>query len=262
MSIGSILKAALHVSIVAVVVAGCASAGDSGSQVIRQSLEQAAAASEADGDYAAAATRYRNLLDKQPDDLGAALGLARNLRYAGRPKLAIEILDKSAARFGDRTAFVVERGKANVAVGKVTEAIGFLTSARAKDGGNWEIHAALGIAYDLTDKFDLARQSYARALQLSEGNPVVLNNMAISAALAGDIERAIATLENAPKAARHSPQVRQNLALFYGIKGDMDKAESLAKMDLDEAAVRNNLAVFSRLRAGGARPPLTAPRPR
>lgn len=262
MSIGSILKAACQVAVVAGVVAGCAWGADSGARAIRESLEQAAAASEADGDYAAAANHYRNLLDKRPEDLGATLGLARNLRYAGRAKLAIGVLDAAADKFGDRTAFVVERGKANVAVGNVTEAIGYLTTARASNDRDWEIHAALGIAYDLTDKFDMARESYARALQLSEGNPVVLNNMAISAALAGDVERAIATLENAPKAARHSPQVRQNLALFYGIKGDMEKAEALAKMDLDAAAVRNNLAVFSRLRADRTRPPASVPPPK
>jgi len=215
---------------------------------------------EAEGDYAAAANHYRNLMGRQPNDVDATLGLARNLRYSGGAKLAIEILDKSAPTFGDRVPFVVERGKANLAVGNVNEAIGFLATARAKDEQNWEIHAALGIAYDLTEAFAKARESYDRALQLSKDNPVVLNNMAISAALSGDVERAIATLENAPLAARHSPQIRQNLALFYGIKGDMEKAEALAKMDLDEASVRNNLAVFSRFRANQPRPPIPATR--
>lgn len=246
--------------VVAILLSGCASSADSGAKAIRDTVQQAAAAAEAEGDYAVAANHYRNLVDRRSDDIDATLGLARNLRYSGRAKLAVEVLDQSAATFGDTVPFVVERGKANLAIGNVNEAIGFLATARAKDERNWEIYAALGIAYDLTESFAKAHESYGRALQLSRDNPVVLNNMAISAALSGDVERAIATLENAPLAARHSPQIRQNLALFYGIKGDMEKAESLAKMDLDEASVRNNLAVFSRFRASQPRPPIPATR--
>jgi Flp pilus assembly protein TadD len=250
----------LRLCVVAVLLSGCASIADSGAQAIRETLQQAAVATEAEGDYAAAANHYRNLVDRRPDDLEAILGLARNLRYSGHAKTAVEVLDASAATFGDAPTFVVERGKANLASGNVNEAINWLANARAKDEKNWEIHAALGIAYDLTEAFAKARESYDRALQLSKDNPVVLNNMAISAALAGDVERAIATLENAPPAARRSAQVRQNLALFYGIKGDMDKAEALAKMDLDEASVRNNLAVFSRFHIRRPQPPAPATR--
>ncbi|MBI1986138.1 MAG: tetratricopeptide repeat protein [Rhodospirillales bacterium] len=255
MTIGSILQASIRVLVVAILLSGCASQANPGAQAIRETLQRAATAAEAEGDYAAAVNHYGNLADRRPDDIDATLGLARNLRYSGRAKLAVEVLDKAAAKFGDQVLFVVERGKANLAVGNVTEAIGFFANARAKDEQNWETHAALGIAYDLTESFAKARESYGRALQLSKDNPVVLNNMAISAALSGDVERAIATLENAPLAARHGPQIRQNLALFYGIKGDMEKAEALAKMDLDEASVRNNLAVFSRFRASQSRPP-------
>jgi Flp pilus assembly protein TadD len=261
MTIGSILQASLRVGVVAILLSGCASDTSPCGQAISDAVQQAAATSEAEGDYATAANRYRNLVDRRADDLDATLGLARNLRYSGDAKLALEVLDKSAATFGNRVPFVVERGKANLATGNINEAIGFLADARATDEKNWEIHAALGIAYDLTDSFAKARESYGRALQLSKDNPVVLNNMAISAAISGDVERAIALLENAPRAVRQSPQVRQNLALFYGIKGDMVKAEALAKMDLDEAAVRNNLAVFSRFRANAPRPPVPPTRP-
>jgi len=259
MTIGSILQAGVRVAVIVGALSGCAGNANPAAQAISESVQRAAAAAESEGDYAGAANHYRNLVGRQPDDIGATLGLARNLRYAGHAKQAVELLDDATSKFEARAPFVVERGKANLALGNVQEAIGFLAKARAMDEQNWEIHAALGIAYDLTDAFAKARDSYSRALQLSKDNPVVLNNMAISAALAGDVERAIATLENAP-AARHSPQIRQNLALFYGIKGDVEKAEALAKMDLDDASVRNNLAVFSRLRAIAPAPP--APRPR
>ena len=84
-------------------------------------------------------------------------------------------------------------------------------------------------------------------------NGPVLNNMAFSAALNGKLDLAIKILEDAPLPVRRTPQVRQNLAFFYGIRGDMKKAGNLAVMDLDKEAVRNNLAVFSRFRKTGNR---------
>jgi len=81
-------------------------------------------------------------------------------------------------------------------------------------------------------------------LDLSPDNPSVLNNMAISAALAGDIKLAIETINRAARLDRDNVQIRQNLALFLGIKGDVQDAEALARMDLDEEAVRNNLSIF------------------
>jgi len=46
---------------------------------------------------------------------------------------------------------------------------------------------------------------------------------------------------------RKSVQIRQNLALFLGIEGKFADAEALAKMDMDYATVRNNLAIYYRL---------------
>jgi Flp pilus assembly protein TadD len=245
-----------QICLAAALVAGCASEDARKADAITETLTQAAVASEADGDYLGAANQYTTLIKRRPDSLEVTLGLARNLRYSGRAKEAARLLDDTQAKFADQTAFVFERGKAKLAAGDARIAIDLLTRARDLDGRNWEIHAALGVAYDLVESYDKAKAAYETARTLSKDDPVVLNNMAISVALSGKLDDAIRLLEGAPVAARHSPQIRQNLALFYGIKGDMEKAEGLAKMDLDEASVRNNMAVFSRFHAaqGGPSP--------
>ncbi len=66
--------------------------------------------------------------------------------------------------------------------------------------------------------------------------------------MSGKLDLAIKILEEAPLPVRRNPQMRQNLAFFYGIRGDMKKAGNLAKMDLSQEAVRNNMAVLSRFR--------------
>lgn len=246
----STLAKTLAACFILAVLAGCASKAEQDAAVIVSSLGQAAIGAEADGEYGLAADRYRRLLDKRPESRDALLGLARNLRYSGDAKAAVGVLKAAAKRLGGDALFLLETGKAKLAVGDATGAVESLKAAIEKDDGNWEAFAAIGIAHDLLQAYGDARVAYAKALKLSDNDPAVLNNMAISAALAGDIDLAISTLEGAPRAARNNPQIRQNLALFYGIKGDLGRAEALARIDLDDAAVLNNLAIYSRFRAG------------
>lgn len=235
--------------LVAAGLAGCAAQDRDASKIIGESLHQSARASEQSGDYTTAANQYRSILDRAPNDLDALLGLARNLRYSGSARYAVNALETARERLDKNAEYRMELGKAKLAVSEAEAAIGHLKAAIELGGNDWRAYAAIGIADDLLQKYDDARTAYMKALELSKDNPAVLNNMAISAALSGDIQRAIAIIENAPADVRRTPQIRQNLALFYGIKGDLKKAESLARKDLDEKAVRRNMAIYSRLRA-------------
>lgn len=229
-----------------VALGGCQSPPGNETGVITQSLSRSAASLETKGEYDAAANQYRSLLGHEPGNRAARLGLARNLRYSGNPKSAVQALMEVGADKSDDIELLLELGKDMVALVKAEEAIGHLKNAVKAGGEDWEVYATMGIGYDLLQSYDEAWTAYARALKLSPGNGQVLNNMAISAALNGKLGIAIKILEEAPLPVRRTPQVRQNLAFFYGIRGDMEKAGNLAKMDLDKEAVRNNMAVFSR----------------
>ncbi len=247
----STLNRILLGGVVLLALGGCENmlAGDRGDrEVSSETLALAAATTEQGGNYAAAAIQYRTLLDRSPEDRDALLGLARNLRYAGNARLAAAELLKAPGFTAGDAGILLELGKAEIAMSNAKDAIRHLHSAKAKDSGNWDVYGTLGVGFDLLKFYDKAQEAYAKALTLSPGNLSVLNNMALSLALSGKLDAAISTLEEAPISIRRVPQVRQNLALFYALKGDMKKAETLAKMDLSEAAARNNLAVFNRLR--------------
>ncbi len=226
--------------------AGCAT--DSGEEAINESLYQAALEAGLKGDYPTAAGHFSKLRERLPDDRIALLGLARNLRYLGSARDAVRLLEEKTDSFAGDAAFLSELGKAKVAAGAAPDAIELFKEALEHDAGNWDINAALGIAYDIVGAYSQAQESYRNALVFSKDNPRILNNLAISAALSGDLEKAVEILEKAAKIDRHNPQIRQNLAFFYGIKGDVDSAEALARMDLDEESVRNNLSVYSSFR--------------
>jgi Flp pilus assembly protein TadD len=251
---GKILRCCL----VLAVLGGCASKAGTDSAApstpeysdpLVKSLYQAALTAEAGNNHLAAVNHYRNIFNRRPNDWFVLLGMARNLRYIGEAEAAIEALEAASKDFGTQEAFLIELGKARIAVGNAENAIKALKAAIKINGKKWGTHAALGIGYDLQQSYGEAWEAYEKANELSPGNPAVLNNMAISAALSGKIDLAISTLEGAPRVIRRNPQVRQNLALFYSIKGDLKKAKALAKMDLDEESVLNNLNIYKNFRA-------------
>lgn len=227
------------------VVGGCAAEPENKQNAgIAESIHQAAVDARQKHDYASAAKHYRNLYEKQPDDLGVLLELAKSLRYTGSANEAAKILEAKIDAFAGFAPFLIELGKAKLAAGAASDAVGYLKIATEKDAGNWEAHSAMGIAYDMLQLFDKALESYKIADRLSPNNPVILNNMAISSAQTGDVKTAIAVLKQAANAGRRNLQIRQNLALFYGIAGNFDEAEAIARMDLGEEDVRNNLAFY------------------
>ncbi len=244
----STLKKTTGIFLLAAVLAGCAADKAKDESVITESLIHAAWDAQKNSNYPAAVEHFRKLHARLPDDMNVLLGLARNLRYVGAAKEAAGILEAQYETYAGDPGFLVELGKAKLAVGDSEAALGHLDQAKGLEPDNWDIYSTIGIAHDLMGKYGKAAKFYRQALELSKDNPAVLNNMAISAAQAGDLDSAIKTLKRAAIQSRHIPQLRQNLALFYGIKGDIHEAEALAKMDLDEESVRNNLAFYYRFR--------------
>lgn len=205
----------------------------------------AAKAAEQRNDYLVAAGFYKKLWEKEHKrNLDALMGFARNLRYAGMSKEALEELSYVEVSGPALQKYHLERGKLKLASGDNDGGIADLLFAAKQKPEDWQVYSALGIGYDLVQDFVRAQNAYKKALELSPNNAAVLNNLALSQAQLGAIDDAINTLLRVPNLVRTKPQIRQNLALFYGIKGDFSKAEELARMDLESESVVNNLNVY------------------
>jgi Flp pilus assembly protein TadD len=111
---------------------------------------------------------------------------------------------------------------------------------------DWQTHSALGIAYDILGRHHQARDSYSAALTVAPDNPTVLNNLALSHALTGEVDQGIAILARVATAYGSTAQLRQNLALLYAMKGDTAKAAEIARRDLSPDEIANNLDYFRR----------------
>ena len=235
---------------VAVALTGCQRPGElttSEQAVIGGFLRNAASASQNDHDYTAAMSYYQSLHTRDPHDIDAAVGLARNLRYSGAPAEAVRVLQRAVKDNPDAGALRSELGKAMLATGRVDEAMAVLRSAIAATPDDWQAMVGLGIAHDIRGQWAEAQRNYHAALRLSPDNPTILNNLALSKALSGDLEAGIAILKRAAMLPDAGPQTRQNLALMYATRGDMVMAERLIQRDLPASMVEQNLAYYREL---------------
>ena len=213
---------------------------------ILNALKESAAASERQYRYETAAAHYQRLLELNPKSVPAVLGLARNLRYSGSPKNAVLIL-KDALLSKKDSSLRVELVKAQIASGLLKDAQEGLLFLKAREEAGWELYALQGVIYDHLGHFEPAQQSYRAALELSPKNISVLNNLSMSLAQAGKLDEAISLLGDLSNSEYSNPQVRQNLALLYGLKGDFEAARRLAKEDLSPEQVTQNLQAFRML---------------
>jgi len=145
----------------------------------------------------------------------------------------------------------LHRGLGNVllALGQPQLAMSHLEIAARKRPDDPRVYNALGVANDLSGRHDLAQQDYRKGLSLAPDQASLRNNLGLSQALAGDYKGAIATLSDLAARPGASPRNRQNLALVYGLAGDNDHAAAVARADLDEAAINNNIHYFTLLRS-------------
>lgn len=211
---------------------------------LNKSLLDAATAAERAKDYSAAATFYSGLVEQEPDNVDAVLGLSRNLRFLGASEPAIQILKRSLEQNKDDPRMVAELGKVQLAAGHIDDAVTTLIRARELTPGDWRVNSALGIAYDRLGRYDSAKVNYEHALSLAPDKVSIINNYALSLAQTGDLSGAIEMLKRASRLPGAGPQVRQNLALLYALNGDVEEAEKLARSDLPEKMVVSNLKYY------------------
>jgi len=207
-------------------------------------LRNAAERSQSSNNYSAATDYYQKLRLRNPGDVEATIGMARNLRLSGQASEAARMLTTSLEENPLRLDVKAELGKAQLAAGLSHEAIATLTAVVIQVPGDWRALSALGIAHDVTGNPGRAQELYNAALVVSPNAVSVLNNLALSLTLSGNLAGGIDTLERATRLQDSGVQVRQNLALLYAMSGDLNAAERLLKRDLSTEIVQNNLRYY------------------
>lgn len=213
------------------------------------SLKNAASAAESNHDYKGAIQHLNTLYQRHNGDHDITVALARNLRYSGQAQAAADVIQSGLSRFPDDPDMLIELGKDYLAADRVNLAVKYLDKAKTVAPNRWEAWAALAVAFDTQGAPDMAQQAYARADALSPDNPAILNNMALSQALSGHLDQALATMNRAADLPNATMQVRQNLALLLALKGNAAQAERLTSHDLPADAAKSNIEILKALAA-------------
>src|SRR5882672_6191573 len=123
-------------------------------------------------------------------NLDDSIRQAQMLRLAGSYPEAIKHLSQLMMVASDDGRVISEYGKTLTAMGRASDAVGFLTRAQQLQPGDWTIYSAMGVAYDQIGDQKNAQIAYEQALAIKPGEPSVLNNYALSRMLAKDPEAA------------------------------------------------------------------------
>lgn len=226
-----------------------ASGAEGRTEQVPDALMRAGDAAMQRRDYATAASLYRQAHQLRLEEVAPLIGLGHALSGAGAPQEAAEAY-REALKLAPRNPEALRSlANAMVALNQPELALPYYRDALVEDPGNYRILMGLGVATDLMGQHEEAQVHYRAALAIVPDDLDVMSNLGLSQALANDLPGAIETLTRVTIDPRATARHRQNLALVYGLAGRNDEAARIARMDLDEATVRRNVAYFATLRA-------------
>lgn len=234
-------------------------AGAQAAAVKQTSDVQLAAAARAGGDYATAIRMLRRNVAANPMVVASYIELGETLHEAGAFEEAAEVFAHAKGMTFKNVAALTGLGRAKLALRRAAEAVEHFDVALSVSPDDLLALNGRGVSLDMLGRHDEAQQAYRTALALRPTNYLVENNLALSLLLSEHYNEAIEILERLSFTPKATSQMRQNLALAYGLRGDTQTASQVAALDLDPEMVENNLNYYEVIR-GHSQPKLrTAP---
>jgi Flp pilus assembly protein TadD len=209
------------------------------------SLARVADSLRENGEYKTAIGVYERAREADPKNVELSLGLAKSLWAVGDWEDAGRAYEDAHALDPNNPEARIGIANALLATGRLDEAIAQFNKLIAAMPDAPKVYSGLGIAFDLEGKHKDAQLRYGMGLEVAPKNAALTNNLAVSFALAKDFSTAEELLKTMPD----NPKTRQNLALVYGLANQPQEAEKMARMDLNEQDVANNLAYYTYLRS-------------
>lgn len=190
---------------------------------------------------------WSQVFAKNPGDEKAAVAYARNLRAKGEKQKALQVLRRASISNSTSKSIASEYARLAVDLGQIEFAQKLIARATDPAKPDWRLISAEGAAFAKIGKHKVAQTHFLRALQLKPAHPPLLNNLALSYALNGDIEDAETLLRKAAARGANIGKIRKNLALVLGVQGKFNESQSVASaVYLDEGRARDNTELLKR----------------
>jgi len=181
-------------------------------------------------------------------NLPAALGLGNALLVVGHGLEATKAFERALAIQPASPEARYGYARAMLSINRPEVAADNLRAMVATSPNDIPALNALGVAQDLLGDHQAAVTTYRQALAIVPGAESVRNNLALSLALQENYAEALDLLRRLAEGPGSTRRSRQNLALVYGLQGDMAAAERISRIDLGGEDLANNLAYFATVR--------------
>lgn len=200
------------------------------------------------GDILNASKMYERLLNKDLEDPSLWLKYGETLYELERYVNALEVYEAYIDLSPLSCKGFLGAGRSNLRLARPAAAGAYFQTCLTYEPKNK--HALIGVAIsnDMAGHTSLSHVYYQRALSISPYDPQLRNNYSLSLLLEGKYDDAIRQLSQIAFGTGSSVSIRQNLALAYGLKGDMAAASHVAALDFPSDVVRNNLQYFQLIR--------------
>lgn len=214
-------------------------------------------------DQFAQAAFWSREYDLNPADLEAAVKLAAAVRKMGNPGRAVEITQTTRALYPTDPYLIAEYAAALIASERGEEALEPLSKALGTTPSYARLWSLKGAALDQLERYDLARQHYGRALQISPNDPNIMANMGLNFALSGDPVKAEHWMRRAATMPGAGENIRRNLDLVMQLQGKSvsQTAASNPQHNMAQSAQRpssNYQRQLSPHQAQTSRPPMSS----
>jgi Flp pilus assembly protein TadD len=216
---------------------------------VAEALMRAGEASRKRGDYSAAAAFYRRAQNADPTGPEPLIGMGESLAAGGATREAAQAFRRALAL--DEANVRALRGLGNALISQDQSDLGVeqFEKALALDPRDYRAYNGLGVAYDSMAEHTKAQEYYYAGLEIAPDDVSLRNNLGLSLAFAGHYKGAIEILRPLALRPGATARDRQNLALAYGLSGDVAQAKKFARLDMDSREVERNLSYYAALRS-------------
>jgi Flp pilus assembly protein TadD len=202
------------------------------------------------GDLATAIRLYRTLAAMKSVDPEVRVEYGEVLLAANMPDDAIDSFSQVPAGSTAYLGALLGQTKANLTLNEPAKALDYADQALALAPHDERVLVDRGVVLDSLGRHAEAQASYRAVLETSPRQVSTRNNLALSLAVTGQFDEAVALLTPLVRSSAATPRIRENLALVYGLMGDADRAAMLSRSDLDDSSIRANLEFMAAVRGG------------
>ena len=185
----------------------------------------------------AALNFYKKAKELDPENGQIYLGMSETYIDMKLLDAAAEYLKKAENHGAPESKISYLRGKIYLLSGRIDLAEKEFSKFEDADSLN-----ALGAIYDNKNQHEKAQKLYKRVIAKEPSYIDAYNNLGLSLLLQNKFKNAIFYLENACSFPDANVNYRSNLALAYGLSGNMKKAREIYAKDYEDEALEERMA--------------------